>query len=79
MGVVAKFYTSEITKRAYNPDHREITLAAVTRGEENREWAAATPNGSIKLTINNEKAAAFFDDFGVDYLVTFEKVERPSA
>lgn len=72
MSVNARFYVSQITRRSYNPDHVEVELQAAGRGEENKSWAAATPAGSIKMTINNPPAAAFFGErLGKDIHVTF--------
>lgn len=69
--VKAKFYVREITEYAWNKGARQIVLAPVSRGEENKEWAAATPSGEIKLTINNELAATQFE-IGKEYSITFE-------
>lgn len=76
MAVVAKFYVADVTKHAYNKGHREIAMSPVTRGAPNADWASATPSGQIKLTVNNEVAADFLDDFDHDFIITFEKVER---
>jgi hypothetical protein len=34
----------------------------VSRGEHNKRWAQATPSGNIKMTIQNEGAAAWFTE-----------------
>lgn len=71
--VQARFYVSKVTKHAYNPDHLEVTLQAVSRGEENKSWAAATPVGQMTLTIGNPQAARWFDErLGKDVALTFE-------
>jgi hypothetical protein len=76
MSVKARFYVSEITRRAFNPDHIQVTLQAAGRGEENKDWAAATPAGQISMTINNPAAASFFGDrLGKDVTLTFEAAE----
>lgn len=76
MSVKARFYISEVTRRAYNPDHVQVTLQAAGRGEENKDWAAATPSGQIQMTINNPAAASFFGDrLGKDVTLTFEAAE----
>lgn len=73
MSVVARFYVSETTRRAYQPQHLEVSLQAVSRGPENKTWAAATPAGQIKLTISNEQAAKWFADrLGKDIGILFE-------
>lgn len=75
MAVAARFYVSEITRRAYNPSHVTVKLQPTTQGEGNREWAAATPSGSMELTINNPSAASFFGDhLGKDLAITFEEL-----
>ena len=73
--VRAKFYISEMTVRAYNPEHVTVVLAPVTRGEENRDWAAATPAGNITLTINNPGAGDQFREWMAakqEIAITFE-------
>ena len=37
-----------------------VTLQAVSRGDRNSSWAAATPSGSITMQINNPKALDWF-------------------
>jgi hypothetical protein len=60
--VAGRFYVAKTTAFAYNPDHIAVELNAVCRGEHNREWASATPSGSIQMTITNPSAAAWFRD-----------------
>lgn len=75
MTVTARFYVDEITTRAYNPSHVNVTLRAAGRGEQNKAWAEATPTGTITLTVNNPDAAAFFQAHqGHDLALTFEPV-----
>lgn len=62
MTVRGKFYVDEVTRRAFNTEQATVTLRPVTRGEENREWSAATPSGQIVMGICNEAAARFFID-----------------
>ena len=53
----------------------EVRLQAVASGGEddpNREWAAATPDGHVELTIANPGAWGFFKP-GVDYIVEFRE------
>lgn len=71
MSVRAKFFVQEITRRAYNPGAVEVTLSAVSRGADNKEWAAATPSGSIKMSIQNESAAEAFYQLGDEFYVDF--------
>lgn len=76
MGVRAKMYVAEVKRFAYNKDNAEIVLRAVTRGgDDNKEWAAATPSGELKLTIGNPAAvAALADHLGEDFYVDISLV-----
>lgn len=62
MGVRAKMYLQSIEHTTYGTI---VKLQAVTRGEDNKAWAAATPAGGVTLTIKNDQAA---DQFSVDQL-----------
>lgn len=76
MSVVARFYVSQITRFAHNAGQAQVTLQAVSRGPENKTWAAATPIGKVEMTIGNEKAAKWFAErLGKDIAITFE--DRP--
>lgn len=66
--VRAKFYVYSV-ERTVNGGH--VTLQAVSRGEENKQWASATPHGKIEMTILNELAVDFFEP-GQEYFVDFE-------
>ena len=72
--VKAKLYVAAIERTATRPDHAKITLGAVTRGNENKQWAEATPSASFIMTIQNPVAAAQFV-LGQEYYVTFERAE----
>lgn len=60
--VEARFYVSGYERFSYDPSSTQVKLQPVTRGEHNRSWAAATPSGSITMTIKNESAAAWFTE-----------------
>ncbi len=76
MKVLARFYVSEVTRRAYDPGAVSVTLQAVGRGPENKAWASATPSGQITMAIKNGDAAAFFGDrLGKDVAITFEAAD----
>ena len=65
--VRAKFFVQEIAKTTYGG---RVRLQAVCRGEDNKEWASATPSGQIDMTIRNDIALAQFepgDEFFVDF------------
>lgn len=70
--VVAKFYVTEIAFRQWGT---ELKLGAVTRGEDNKEWSAATPSGQITMTIKNELAVDQFAP-GQEWYVRFEPVPK---
>lgn len=70
--VEARFFVSGYQRRAYDPDATEVTLTAVSRGDQNKSWARATPAGQITMTIKNESAASWFVGMlGAEVSVTF--------
>lgn len=76
MAVQARFYVAKITRHAYNPDHVVVELQATVRGPENKTWASATPAGQITMTVNNERAGAWFADrLGDDVAITFDQAD----
>lgn len=79
MVVKAKLFVSSVKRQVSSPDSVEITLAAVTQGDENKEWAEATPAASFSMTIQNPPAAAYMGILGQEYYVTFEKAETKQA
>lgn len=58
MSVRAKFFVLNALK---SPHQTVVRLGAVCRGEDNKEWAAATPNAEVSMTILNDVAAEFFE------------------
>lgn len=62
MAVAARFYVSEMTYWAGNPQAAQIKLGAVVRGPENAAWSAATPSGTIEMHVSNPDAVAWFND-----------------
>lgn len=86
MSVSARFYVREVTRHANYVGRDDgwanpaplVTVALYpvsgAKGEQNKEWASATPNGEIKMTIGNPAAAAWFDSMlGKDVAITFEE------
>ncbi len=55
--VRAKMYVEGITYRSWGT---VIRLQVVTRGEDNKEWSAATPSGHLEMNVKNEDAADQF-------------------
>lgn len=72
MTVRAKFYVTETRQTTYGGG---VKLQAVTRGEDNKKWASATPSGQIDMTIRNELALEFFT-VGDEFYVTFEPAPK---
>lgn len=77
MSVVAKLYCASVKRGAGTPDAVEVTLAAVTRGDENKSWAEATPAAQFQMTIQNPQAVSAFR-LGQEFLVTFEPTGTPA-
>jgi len=78
MSVVAKFRVSSRTEYAGYASEPGKTMESVklmaAAGEENKSWAAATPAGTIDMTITNPAALDQFQ-VGEYVMVTFEPVE----
>jgi hypothetical protein len=55
--VRAKMYVSGIN---YTTFGTTVRLQVVTRGEDNKQWSAATPVGHLELQIKNQSAADVF-------------------
>jgi hypothetical protein len=76
--VEARFYISGYTRSAYDPGATTVKMSVVSRGEHNKNWAAATPSGQIEMTVKNESAAAWFvNRLGAEVAVTFAEVPDP--
>lgn len=58
--VRAKMYVNEVTYHQYGV---RVVLRVVSRGEDNKKWAAASPDGSLTILIKNEAAS---DQFAPD-------------
>jgi hypothetical protein len=72
--VQARFYVSGYERNAYDPTVTIVKMQAVSRGEHNKNWAAATPNGQVSMTIRNESAASWFvDRLGKEVSLTFSE------
>lgn len=66
-GVTAKFRVARKTDMDWA---HEVELVPDYADGKNKEWAAATPAGMIRLTIKNELAAEQFT-VGASYTVLF--------
>lgn len=72
--ITAKFLAASVLDNQYEQGKKDITLLAVTDGsEENKKYWAATPAGSIHLSVLNPEAEF---EAGAEYLVEFTKVEK---
>jgi len=55
--VRAKFYVYAVELTGYSTT---VKMRPVTRGEDNKAWAAATPYGELSMGIANDLAAEQF-------------------
>ena len=76
MAVIGKFYVSSIVHHDGKPTADKVTLGAVCRGAQNKQWSSATPWGTIEMGILNDDATAQFEE-GEEYEVVFTKVPKP--
>jgi hypothetical protein len=58
----AKFYVTGLTLLPPGQGCR-LNLSAVCRGERNRDFATATPSGSMEMMIQNPAAVQWWEDF----------------
>lgn len=76
--IVGHMYLAEATVNAYSPDQLTVVLRVVTKGEQNKKWAAATPTGELKLGIKNPDATGIFrsseNASGIDLNAEYEVV-----
>lgn len=76
MSIQARFFIQSITSYAGNLGGT-VVLSAVSRGSENKTWAAATPSGKIEMNVNNPAAFDWFrDHLSKDVAITIE--DRPA-
>lgn len=77
MSVRGKFVVDSVT--AWKSGQKEVSLSAVTGNKdgvpEDKSYARYTPNGSIKLTVDNPPAAEQFQPGKVFY-VDFTEAEQ---
>lgn len=78
MSTRAKFKVQSVTKHSgWNGDkyHYTVDLTPVTgNSDENKRFFAATPGGSIKLTVVNAEVGDQFD-IGQEFYVDFTPAE----
>ena len=71
--VQAKMYVSAIS---FEQGGVRLKLNAVSRGEENKQWAQYTPSGSMELYVKNELATDNFAP-GQEWLITMTPADAP--
>jgi len=69
IGAVRAKMRAMTVKPSYATGSAEIMLMAVYEKEgPNRKWALATPMGQLTMTIDNPRAAAFFEQGRTYYI-----------
>lgn len=80
MAVKARFFVASTQRFSYNRDAITVRLQAVSRGEENKEWASATPSGTVEMSITKGPAADWFANrLGEEVVLTFEDGGEPTS
>lgn len=72
----AKFHCNSVTDFGYGS--QEVKLSAVYDSEhntENNQFAQATPNGTLTMTIDNPNAKGFFKP-GLEYFLDFQEAPK---
>lgn len=76
MAVKARFYIAEVGKKAYGggAGYGSVTMQAVTRktGDDNVDWAHATPSGQFTMTVHAEALAWFDARIGKDVVILID-------
>lgn len=63
MATRAKFFISGLTLLPGKDAGVKVDFQAVSRGDRNAGWAAATPIGQMTMTIQNPAAVAWWEEF----------------
>ena len=72
----AKFYCNSVTD--FGHGSKEVKLSSVydsEHNEENNQFAQATPNGQITMTVDNPNASGFFKP-GSEYYLDFQEAPK---
>lgn len=78
MSVRARFYVSQVAKTAGQTT--VVSLTAVSRGPENKEWAAYTPSGQLTMTLTPKAGAAgdwFAELLGKEVFIDITEADEP--
>lgn len=78
MSVKAKFYVAETHKYASQQQAGwaapapmgKVILRPVSRGEDNKEWASATPSGLFEMTVRGEAYPWFEERLGKEVSIS---------
>lgn len=79
--VKAKFYIAQVNQYATSsgwaePAPRgEVIMRPVTRGEDNKEWASATPSGEFKMTVHGTAFPWFQERLGKEVSIALDDAE----
>lgn len=82
MAVKARFVVNSITHTKVgggwaSPAPVGAVKLGAAYGDQNKEWAAATPSGVIDLTIGNPAALEFFNEnLGETVEITFDTIKE---
>ena len=77
MAVRAKFYIAAVEQYASQMQKGwappapvgNVTMRPVSRGEENAEWASATPTGEFKMTVRGDALPWFRENLGKEVFI----------
>jgi hypothetical protein len=78
MSVRARFFVQQVTKQA--ADTGSVRLQAVSRGPENKEWAAYTPSGSLEMSLSRKAGPAldwFEEHLGHEVFLDISEASEP--
>jgi hypothetical protein len=76
--VRAKFQCSQVTKTAWGAEMVELGAVTAKAGEiENASFSKATPNGQLKMQIDNPAVQGFFIP-GAEYYLDFTPAVEPA-
>ena len=87
MSVQARFFVAEITQFAHLSNYAapapagKVVLRPVTRGEENKQWASATPSGEFTMTVQGDAFPWFAERIGKEVSIVLSDIpsDPPSS
>ena len=84
MAIRAKFYIATITRHASGAMNAyaqpvpigEVVMRPVSRGgDDNEQWASATPSGEFKMSVRGEALPWFEERLGKDVSILIDDFE----